>query len=109
MKYEVIPQNGRKSFYGKAIVTEENGIRTLTSYTTDVARIDTKGRFTRLWDGYSVTTMNHVNSFRIMCGLEPISKREWLMIQVEDDNTRNHTNMTPQQSLKAMYLRRKAG
>lgn len=77
MKYELIPQNGRKSFYGKAIVTISNGIQTLTSYTTDVARIDTQGNFEKLWNGYSVTTMNHVNSFRIINGLRPISKSEW--------------------------------
>ena len=75
---------------------------------TDVARIDAQGRFIRLWNGYSVTTMNHINSFRIMYGLEPISKQEWLMILPEGDNT-HHTNMTPQQSLKAMYSRRNAG
>jgi len=80
MKYEVIPQNGRKSFYGKAIVTEVNGNKTLTSYTTDVARIDKEGNFFKLWGGYSVTTMNHVNAFRIMNGLNPISKKEWLEI-----------------------------
>ena len=80
MKYEVIPHNGRKSFYGKAIVTEVDGNKTLTSYTTDVARIDKEGHFIKLWNGYSVTTMNHVNAFRIMNGLNALTKNEWLEI-----------------------------
>lgn len=80
MKYELFPMNGRKSFYGKAIVTEEDGEKVLTSYTTEVAKIDKKGRFIKLWDGYSLTTMNHINAFRIMYGLKAISKNEWLAI-----------------------------
>ena len=80
MKYEVIPHNGRKSFYGKAIVTEYNGNKVLTSYSTDVAMIDREGRFTKLWGGYSATTMNHINSFRIMNGLKALGKKEWLEI-----------------------------
>lgn len=61
MKYELIPTNGRKSFYGKAIVNENNGEKVLTSYETEVAKIDNKGRFIKLWNDYSVTTMNHIN------------------------------------------------
>ena len=80
MKYEVIPHNGRKSFYGKAIVTEWDGRKTLTSYSTDVARIESDGRFIKLWGGYSVTTMNHINAFRIMNGLNALTKKEWLEI-----------------------------
>lgn len=106
MKYEIIPQNGRKSFYVKAIVTEENGNKILTSYTTDVARIDAQGHFARLWNGYSATTMNHVNSFRIMNGLNPISKKEWESMVTEK---KPHSDMTCKQSLQAMYARRNAG
>lgn len=108
MKYEVIPQNGRKSFYGKAIVTEVNGNKILTSYTTDVARIDKEGNFFKLWGGYSVTTMNHVNAFRIMNGLNPMSKKEWESMETEE-REKPHSDMTWQQSLQAMYARRNAG
>ena len=105
MKYEVIPQNGRKSFYGKAIVTESNGNKTLTSYTTDVARIDKEGNFFKLWGGYSVTTMNHVNAFRIMNGLNALTKNEWESMETE----KPHSDMTWQQSYKTMIARRNAG
>ncbi len=77
MKYELIPINGRKSFYGKAIVTEVSGDQTLTSYTTDVCKITKDGNFHKLWKGYSVTTMIHVNTFRVTNGLSAISKQEW--------------------------------
>lgn len=93
MKYEVIPHNGRKSFYGKAIVTEVNGNKTLTSYTTDVARIGKEGRFIKLWNGYSVTTMNHVNAFRVMNGLNALTKKEWESMETEETE-KPHSDMT---------------
>lgn len=105
MKYELIPHNGRKSFYGKAIVTELDGSKTLTSYTTNVARIDKEGHFIKLWNGYSATTMNHVNAFRIMNGLNTLSKKEWESMETE----KPHCDMTWQQSYKAMIARRNAG
>lgn len=83
MKYELIPINGRKSFYSKAIVTEVSGDRTLTSYTTDVAKITKDGNFQKLWGGYSVTTMTHINAFRVTNGLNAISKQEWQQMPME--------------------------
>lgn len=108
MKYEVIPHNGRKSFYGKAIVTEVDGSKTLTSYTTDVARIDKEGHFIKLWNGYSVTTMNHVNAFRIMNELNALTKKEWESMETEETE-KPHSDMTWQQSYKAIMVRRNAG
>lgn len=61
--FELIPMDGRKSFYGKAEVIErDNGDIELRSYSTIVARIR-NGKFERLWGGYSATTMRHINSF----------------------------------------------
>lgn len=79
-RYALIPVDGRKSFYNKAIVTDYNGTKTLTSYATDVAKIDIQGNFIKLWGGYSATTMRHINAFRIENGLQAISKKEWLEI-----------------------------
>lgn len=58
----------RKSFYGKAhvIFDSDNDFIILQSYDTDVCRIEnyrTGWKFRRLWDGYSATTMRHVNEF----------------------------------------------
>lgn len=49
----------------------------LTSYYTDVARIE-NGVFSALWEGYSATTMKHINLFRQLYGLPRINKRQWI-------------------------------
>ena len=87
-KYELKPiYNRQKSFYGKATVETANNKSVLTSYTTEVCYIDNAGMFHRLWNGYSVTTMNHINEFRQQNGLEKLNKKEWLNIPVERYNS----------------------
>ena len=82
--FELIPTNGRKSFYGKAKVIEhENGIVSLMSYTTVVCSIDTrKHEFIRHWDGYSLTTMQHINTFRRLYNFESMSRCHWYLNNV---------------------------
>ena len=53
--------DGRKSFYGKAIVRKENGKLILTSYQTDVAKIE-NGKPT-VYGLYSQTTTRHIKEF----------------------------------------------
>ena len=66
---ELYPRyDSRKSFYGKAhvIYDHDNDTITLRSYNTDVCRIVNHAngfRFEKLWNGYSATTMRHVNEF----------------------------------------------
>lgn len=80
--YKLEPTNNRKSFYGKAIVIEQgNGDIELKSYNTIVARIH-KGKFERLWSGYSATTMNHVNSFINTFGINGGGKAWWESLEV---------------------------
>lgn len=80
--FELRPTNGRKSFYGKAVVTEkDNGDIELRSYNTTVARIR-NGRFERLWSGYSATTMNHINSFIDTFGIDGGGKAWWMALEV---------------------------
>lgn len=60
--------DSRKSFYGKAkvIYDHDHDYIILRSYDTDVCRIEnnrTGWKFRRLWEGYSATTMRHVNDF----------------------------------------------
>ena len=50
---------------------------TMYSYGTRVARIDTKGKFYRLWDGYSATTMRHVNSFLRHYNFYGVGGKKW--------------------------------
>lgn len=77
-KYELIPDDGHKSFGGKAIVyVDRKGNRTLFSYGTPVMRMEPNGMLHRLWNGWSLTTGRHVKTF---CG---IKKCEWDKMEVE--------------------------
>ena len=80
--YELKPTNNRKSFYNKAeVIEQDNGDIELKSYTTIVARIR-HGKFERLWDGYSATTMNHINSFLDLFGICGGGKAWWTALEV---------------------------
>lgn len=81
-EFELRPTNRRKSFYGKAVVIEkDNGDIELRSYSTIVARIRS-GNFEKLWDGYSATTMNHINSFIDTYGISGGGKAWWASLEV---------------------------
>ena len=69
----------QKSFYGKAKVMhdEETGIVQLKSYDTIVCMIDNFGKFHKLWNGYSATTMKHVQSFCDYYGIENGGEKWW--------------------------------
>ena len=74
-RYELIPIDGRKSFYGKAIVTVDNNeTETLYSYGTPIIKRDSSGNLEKLYDGWSYTTGRHIKAF---CGL---SKREFFAL-----------------------------
>ena len=62
---------------GKAVIIPINNGYKLKSYYTDVCEI-VNGEFTKLWEGFSVTTMKHINLFRNANGLASLSKREWI-------------------------------
>ncbi len=67
--YDLPCYNGRKSFYGKAKVIEQNGEKILLSYNTKVCKIDRNGNFVMLWDGKTNTTCCHIKSFKIHFGI----------------------------------------
>ena len=66
-----------KSSYGKAKVIEKDGETLLQSYDTIVCKIDKNGEFVRMWDGYSATTIRHVNSFLQLVGIAGGGKAWW--------------------------------
>ena len=69
--------DGRNSFYGKAkVIEEDDGSLALKSYDTIVMRI-VNGTPIRLWDGYSSTTMRHVNEFMRQNGFPSGGKKAW--------------------------------
>ena len=78
--------NVQRSFYGKARVARyECGGKLLTyliSYNTAVAMVDSKGRFVRLWNGYSATTAKHLARFMDRYGLPHVRKVEWLSMPI---------------------------
>lgn len=81
---ELRPTDNRKSFYGKAVAIErDNGDIELRSYNTIVARIRNRA-FERLWNGYSVTTMRHINSFIDTYGINGGGKVWWTSLEVVD-------------------------
>lgn len=67
--FELTPTNGRKSFYGKAKVIEQDGEKILISYTTEVCKIDKNGIFQMLWTGRSNTTTAHIKAFKSFYGI----------------------------------------
>ena len=76
--YELRPVDNRKSFYGKAkVIEKDNGEKVLQSYNTEVCKITSGGEFVRLWGGYSVTTMRHINSFLQLVGIAGGGKAWW--------------------------------
>lgn len=107
--YELTPggYDRAKSFYGKAKVIEKDGETLLQSYNTFVCRITAAGRFVRMWGGYSATTMRHVNSFLSFYDMNGGGKAWWDMQPVETEKPKA-ADMTPGESLKAMYNRRTA-
>ena len=107
--YELTPTgyDRAKSFYGKAKVIEKDGETVLQSYDTEVCKINASGEFVRLWGGYSVTTMRHINAFIEMFGIEGGGKKWWNALPIEESKPRA-IDMTPAESLKAMYARRAA-
>ena len=81
--YELPVVNDRsKSFYGKAYVCEVGDEKILRSYGTDVCKIDSKGNVIRLWDGYSATTMRHINNFLALFNVEGGGKSWWDKLEV---------------------------
>ena len=74
MVYELMPKNGRASFYGKAMIkVDKDGTETLLSYDTPIIK-KSGNKLMRLYNiknndfinGVSCTTCSHIISF---CGL----------------------------------------
>lgn len=73
----VVEGTNRKATY----YLNEDAEFVLRSYYTDVCKIDEHGNLTKLWYGYSVTTMNHINKFLAEMGEKPLSKHDWIMME----------------------------
>lgn len=80
---ELMPNNSRKSFYGKAHVIHANGTVYLRSYDTIVASVTGDGVLHRHWGGWSSTTGRHISSFSYGFAGREIRKKEWDALPVE--------------------------
>ena len=70
-------------FGGRALIIPDGNKLILRSYYTDVCEFDLKTeKFTKTWNGFSVTTLKHVNIFRRFLALNELSKREWIELEV---------------------------
>ena len=103
-KYELIPADGRKSFYGKAVViVEDNGTETLYSYNTPIIKRLVSGELVKLWDGWSATTGRHIKAF---CGLNKAGYEKLELVKKPVYSMAS--DMTPRESYNAMIARRYA-
>lgn len=91
MNYELKPRfSKQKSFYGKAKVVSDvvnlDRYYTLHSYETPVVSVyvDRVGTpfVKKLWDGYSATTLCHVNELLMQQNFPKLSARGWRAMEV---------------------------
>ena len=74
--YELNARN-QKSYYGKALVIENDKNIKLQSYETIVAVFNKKTNVLKINGWYSMTTSKHINDFAKMCGYyKSLSKKE---------------------------------
>lgn len=86
MKIEKLNATLQKDYYGKAmVITDDNGTVSLKSYDTIVCRIE-NGKFIKMWDGWSATTMKHIKDFCKEFGIEFGNKKWWCDLECESGN-----------------------
>lgn len=66
--------DSRKSFYGKAVVTSDDGNKILRSYNTDVAEI--KNGKAYVYGTYSQTTLRHIKEFLLQNGFKAENSKQ---------------------------------
>lgn len=73
-----------KDFGNRALIIPNGNELILRSYYTDVCRYNlVTDTFTKTWNGFSVTTLKHINTFRSFLGMNTLSKREWIELETE--------------------------
>ncbi len=106
-RYYLMPTDGRKSFYNKAVVQiNDDGSETLYSYETPIITRTATGQLVKLWDGWTATTGRHIAAF---CGL---NKAGFAALEYQDkphDSGSGGRTLTNAESYAAMIARRVAG
>ena len=75
-EFELKPYGRQKSYYGKAMIKEEDGISKLISYTTKVAEYSYLTDIMTVYGWFSSTTAKHINSFLNFHGFKTCNKQE---------------------------------
>lgn len=75
-------------FNNKAIIKPIKSGYILQSYNTNVCAY-TNGHFIKTWQGFSNTTLKHINLFRNYINLNTLNKKEWVMLPTESENAAN--------------------
>lgn len=84
MKSYELKATRQKSYYGKAVIFENDHMIALKSYDSFVCYIDKSTKeFVRTWSGYSTTTGKHVADFMRLNGLSSLCKKEWEKLDVK--------------------------
>ena len=79
-------ENGLQKISDRAYIRYENGNYILKSYYTDVLRYEpTTDTLYKLWKGYSVTTMKHINAFLDYICKPRINKKQWIEMFTIDE------------------------
>ena len=81
-KIEIRPADGRKSFGYKAFMVQYDKYWAVVSYGEEVALVrkteEGMVELTRLWMGYTPTTMRHINAAMSMLGASHcLHKKDW--------------------------------
>ena len=81
-KIEIRPADGRKSFGHKAFMVQYDEYWAVISYGQEVALVrrteEGMVELTRIWMGYSHTTMRHIRGAIAMLGAsQKITKKQW--------------------------------
>ena len=66
------------------VIANKHGSSLKSYYTTVCAIID--GKFYKTWEGFSTTTMKHINDFRMMFNLPTLNKKGWDKLSEENGN-----------------------
>ena len=76
--FYLVPTNGRKSFYNKCKVVEDNSniSAKLVSYDTVVAEYNKQTETMTINNWYSNTTQNHINAFLSRYGFSELKKKD---------------------------------
>ena len=77
--------DGRKSFYGKAVIKDSADRRTLRSYSTDVAYIDKNTGKAVVNGSYSQTTLRHIKEFLKQNGFKAENSKQIMKDYGKDD------------------------